>query len=168
MGVQGIDWHLQYPDATKPKSEAKDKPVETKVNPVPVKQIVIPQPSSVDRSTPEATVRSWTKAVATGNVEDAMACMLPGGVDYEDLGRILKSKPSDKIYFFKKIWLAIDTEKPIKILGKTVIEDEVSIGWKFYLKEDMTIEGKTFKQNEGIEFDATLKKHGDYWLIDGI
>jgi len=23
MGIQGIDWHLQYPDATKPKSEAK-------------------------------------------------------------------------------------------------------------------------------------------------
>ena len=31
MGVQGIDWHLQYPEATKPKSEAKDRPVETKV-----------------------------------------------------------------------------------------------------------------------------------------
>ena len=45
MGVEGIDWHLQYPDATKPKSEAKEKPVKTKVSPVSVKQIVTPQPS---------------------------------------------------------------------------------------------------------------------------
>ena len=166
MGIQGIDWHLQYKEpvtkGAKPEAEAPKK--ESKLSP----STELVRSSSIDRSTPENTVRSWTKAVATNNFQDAMACMLPGGDDYEDIEKILKSKPSDRLYFFKKIWLAIDTEKPIKILGKTTIEDEVSIGWKFYLKEDMTIEGKTFTRDESIEFDARLKKRGDSWLIDNI
>ncbi len=168
MGIQGIDWHLQYPDATKPKAEAKEKPVETRVNPVPVKQIQITQPSSVDRSTPEATVKSWTKAVATANIEDALACMLPGGVDYEDVEEILKATPSSGKFFMKKMWESIDTKKPIRILGKNVIEDEVGIGWEFYFKEDFTIKGREFKRGDSFKFDATLKKRGDYWLIDNI
>jgi protocatechuate 3,4-dioxygenase beta subunit len=123
---------------------------------------------SVDRSSPEATVKSWTKAVATGNTKDALACMLPGGVDYDDVREILNAEPSFRVFFVKKMWESIDTEKPIRVLGKELINGKVSIVWEFYFKEDITIEGRTFKRGDGLEFDASLKKHGDYWLIDGI
>jgi len=123
---------------------------------------------SVDRSSPEATVKSWTKAVATGNTKDAMACMLPGGIDYDDAREILNAEPSSREFFVKKMWESIDTENPIRVLGKELINGKVSIVWEFYFKEDITIEGRTFKRGEGFEFDASLKKHGDYWLIDGI
>ena len=167
MGVQGIDWHLQHAEATEGKEEAKVEPAETKVDTAPVKTVEV-EASTVDRSSPEATIRSWTKAVATGNIKDALACMLPGGTDYEDVKEILNAKPSSGEFILKKMWQLIDTEKPIRILGKQLTEDEASIGWRFYLKEDVTIEGKTFKQDEGIELDAELKKYGDYWLIDNI
>ncbi len=68
----------------------------------------------------------------------------------------------------KKVWESIDTEKPIRVLGKELINGKVSIVWKFYFKEDITIEGRTFKRGDGLEFDASLKKQGDYWLIDGV
>ena len=49
-----------------------------------------------------------------------------------------------------------------------MIEDEVGIRWKFYFKEDFAIRGRIFKRGDGFEFDATLNKHGNYWLIDNI
>lgn len=168
MGIQGIDWHLQYVDSTKSKEEAKPKPVKEKPVTPSIFAIEITKSKSVDRSSPEATIRSWTKAVATGNVQDALACMLPGCVDYEDIKEILNAKPTSRKFFLKKMWESIDTKKPIRIIGKQLIEDEVGIGWEFYFKEDFTIKGHTFRRGESFEFDASLKKHGDYWLIDNI
>lgn len=168
MGVHGIDWHLQYPEEMTKEREAKAEPIETETEQASVSVIEIPEASLVDRSGPEATVRSWTKAVATGNVQDALACMLPGGADYEDVKKILNAKPSSPMFFMRKMWESIDIDKPARILGKTLIEDEATIGWEFYFKEEFTIEGRTFKPGDGFEFDATLKKHGDYWLIDNI
>ncbi|MHC4587214.1 MAG: hypothetical protein ACYS3N_21995, partial [Planctomycetota bacterium] len=168
MGIQGIDWHLQYVDLTESREEAKTEPVKEKSETPSIIAIEITEHKSVDRSTPEATVRSWTKAIATGNIKDALACMLPGGVDYGDVKEILNAKPSSRKFFIKKIWQSIDTEKPIRILGKQLIEDRASIGWEFYIKEDFTIEGRTVKRGKSFEYDAGLKKHGDYWLIDNI
>jgi hypothetical protein len=168
MGIQGIDWHLQYGDSTESKEEVKTEQVKEEPETPSKIAVEVKESKSVDRSTPEATIRSWTKAVATGNVQDALACMLPGGADYGDVKEILNAKPVSRKYFMKKMLESIDTEKPIRILGKQFIEDEASIGWEFYFKEDFTIEGRTFKRGEGFEFDAGLKKHGDCWLIDDI
>jgi hypothetical protein len=168
MGIQGIDWHLQYVDSTESREEAKTEPVKEKPEITSIVAIEIKESKSVDRSTPEATVRSWTKAVATGNIKDALACMLPGGVDYGDVREILNAEPTSRKFFIKKMWQSIDTEKPIRILGKQLFEDRASIGWEFYFKEDFTIEGRTVKRGKSFEYDAGLKKHGDYWLIDGI
>ena len=85
-----------------------------------------------------------------------------------DIKEILNAKSSSPKFFLKKMWLAIDTKKPIKILDKTIIEDEASIDWEFYFKEDFTIKGHTFKRGDGFEFGVTLKKHGEYWLIDNV
>lgn len=159
---------MQYADSTEGKKKAKVEPAGTRAGTTSVSTVEIPEVSTVDRSSPEATVRSWTKTVATGNVKDALACMLPGGVDYEDVKEILNAEPSSGEFFFKKMWQSIDAEKPIRILGKQLIEDETSIGWEFYFKEDFTIKGRSFKHGDAFEFDASLKKRGDYWLIDNI
>jgi hypothetical protein len=166
MGVQGIDWHLQYEDTSGRNIKTKANLPKTEAKPASILEVA--ESKSVDRSTPEATIGSWTKAVATGNVQDALACMLPGGVDYDDVREILNAKTTSRQFFVKKMWESIDAEKPIRILGKQLIEDEVNIGWEFYFKKDFTIEGRTFKPGEGFEFGASLKKHGDYWLIDSI
>jgi hypothetical protein len=168
IGVQGLDWHLQDKDSTESKEEDKSEPVKEKPVATSIVTAVITESKSVDRTTPEATIRSWTKAVATGNVQDALACMLPGGSDYKDIKEILNAKPPSRRFFVKKMWESIDTEKPIRILDKKLNEDEVDIGWEFYFKEDFTIEGRTFKRGESFELGADLKKYGDYWLIDNI
>jgi len=155
MGVHGIDWHLQYEDTSRSNIDTKANLPRTEAKPTSI--IEIAESKSVNRSTPEATIRSWTKAVATGNVQDALACMLPGGVDYEDMKEILNAKATSRQFFVKKMWESIDAEKPIRILGKQLIEDEVNIGWEFYFKEDFTIEGRTFKPGEGFEFGASSK-----------
>ena len=94
--------------------------------------------------------------------------MLPNGADYADVKEILNAKPTSRKFFIKKMWESIDADKPIRILGKELIEDEASIGWESYFKEDFTVKGHMFKRGDAFEFDASLKKHGDYWLIEGI
>ncbi len=167
-GELGVDWHLQYPDSTESKEQANVEPIQAKTESTSASVIEIPEPGLVDKSSPEATVISFTKAAATGNVEDALACMLPGGVDYEDVKDILNAKPSSRKFFIKKMWESIDIDKPIRILGKTLIDDDAEVGWQCYFKEEFTMEGRTFKRGDTFELDAGLKKHGQYWLIDNI
>lgn len=94
--------------------------------------------------------------------------MLPGGTDYEDIQKTLNADPSSPEFSMKKLFQCIDIDKPMRILGKRTIEDEVQIGWQFYFKQEFTIEGHTFKRGDTFQLDATLKKQGDYWLIDSM
>jgi hypothetical protein len=170
MGVQGIDWHLQFADSSESEKKAaieqvKEKPPVTATTES-IKKTT--ESKTVDRSSPEATIKIWTKAVATGNVEDAMACMLPGGVDYENVKKILNAETSSPMFTMKKMWESIDVDKPIRILGKKLVEDEAKIDWEFSFKKELTIEGHTFKAGDTFKFDATLKKRGDCWLLDDI
>lgn len=127
---------------------------------------------TLDLSTPEATVRSFTKAAATGNVGLAQACFLPGGVDYEDIREVLTADPSQvSKHGFRMAMRAIDPDGPITVISrKSTSEDEISITWRVTLKSavSFTEGGKevTFKPGDTFDFDASLKKVGDRWLID--
>lgn len=138
----------------------------------PAHELVQPFPT-LDLSTPEATVRSFTKAAAAGNVGLAQACFLPGGVDYEDVREVLGADPSQADeHQFSMVMRAIDPDGPITVISrKGTSEDEVSITWRVTFKSEVssTEGGKkvTFKQpGDTLDLDASLKKVGDRWLID--
>ena len=152
----------------KGRTKAKVEPIRTGAETKSVSIVELSEASTDDRSSPKATVISWTKAVATGNVKDALACMLPSGTDYDDVCKVLNAEPSSGKYPVKKMLQSIDTERPIRILGRQLIEDKASIEWEFYFKEDVTIKWRSYKRGESLKFDAGLEKHGDYWLIDSI
>ncbi len=127
---------------------------------------------TLDLSTPEATVRSFTKAAATGNVGLAQACFVPGGVDYEDVREVLGADPSQASkHGFRMVIRAIDPDGPITVVSrKGTSEDEMSITWRVTFKSavSFTEGGKevTFKPGDTLDLDASLKKVGDRWLID--
>jgi hypothetical protein len=126
----------------------------------------------LDLSSPEATVRSFTKAIVSGDADSVMACMLPGGIDYEDMEEILHADPDDprqRGEYETRLWLRSfdpDAEMPIVSVDQT--EGGTSVTWQVTFKEDFTVEGQTFRAGDTYNMDATLRQSGDSWLIDGI
>jgi len=128
--------------------------------------------SHLDLSTPEATVRSFTRAIVSGSTESVMACMLTGGTDYQDMQEIMNAGPDDPEQRDKhqmKLWLQSldpDAAMPVTSMGET--ERGTEIAWQVTFKKDVTMEGQTFRAGDTFELDATLRKSADSWLIDGM
>ena len=120
----------------------------------------------VNLSTPESTVISFTKAAATGNAELAQSCFLPGGEDYEDMKEVLTAEPSSGDYPMRVAMEAIDEKEPIIIVSKKETPYGLKVVWQVTFKKGFTIEGHTIHPGDTYDFDATLKKSGDHWLID--
>lgn len=128
--------------------------------------------SGLDLSSPEATVRSFTRAIISGNAESVMACMLPGGVDHEDVQELLAAGPDDPQqkdeYEFKLLLQSLDPDAEMIVTSVEEVERGTSVSWQATFKKDVTMAGHTFRAGDTFELDATLRKSGDSWLIDGI
>ena len=123
--------------------------------------------------TPENTVIGFTRAAASGDIKTAMAYMLPGGVDYEDIHEILTAQPSSSAkYQFRQLLEAVDPNIPVKIVSQQEKGDYMKVVWLLTFKRTVKL-GKepkemVFKPGSTFEFDATLKRTEQGWLIDNI
>ncbi len=129
--------------------------------------------SQIDLSSPEATVRSFTRLMATGNAEAVMACFLPGGLDYQDMREILTADPSDprqRDKYETRLWLqSFDPEAKMPIIEtKQKADGVVEITWEVVFKKDLTMEGQTFTAGQTMNLDASLVKSDGRWLINGL
>jgi RNA polymerase sigma-70 factor (ECF subfamily) len=128
--------------------------------------------SGPDLSSPEATVRSFTKAFISGNAEAVMACMLPGGTDHEDVQELLAAGPDDPQlrdkYQFRLLLQSLDPDAEMPIHSTEQTERGTSVSWQVIFKKDLAMAGHMFHAGDTFELDATLRKSGDSWLIDGI
>jgi hypothetical protein len=126
----------------------------------------------LDLSSPEATVRSFTKAMVSGDAESVLACFLPGGTDYEDIQKILHAKPDDPAQqdqYRMRLWLqSFDPDTQMPVISVQETEHGTEVAWQVTFKKDVTMAGQTFRTGETFNLDATLRKSGDSWLIDGI
>lgn len=127
--------------------------------------------SQLDLSSPEATVRAFTKAAASGDIESALACVAIDGHDYGDIKEVL-TRPGDPVKNpLKDLLEATDIDSPITV-KKDVKGNRCEIKWTVILDRAVTINkgGKpfTFKAGDTFAWDGNLKKVGDRWLIVGI
>jgi RNA polymerase sigma-70 factor (ECF subfamily) len=124
--------------------------------------------ASLDLSSPEAAVRSFTQATAAGDVERAMAAVMPYGHDYEDIREGL-STPDDPI---RQVLAAVDAEAPIEVTDLKPTHNAATIAWKVTMKSDVSVgEGPKslrLKKGDTFKLDATLVKIDDWWLIRGM
>lgn len=157
----------------------QDKPVATMPAPLPDQGQPQEGPSEtesphIDLSTPEATVRSFTKLMAAGDAEAVISCFLPGGIDYQDMQEILVADPGNPQHRSKyemRQWLQSfdpDAEMPILDIKQTD-ESSVSVDWQVTFKRDFTMRGQTFPAGQTMTLDASLVRTDDgKWLINGL
>lgn len=59
-----------------------------------------------------------------------------------------------------------DVEMPITSMNQT--RRDRGIAWQVTFKKEVTMEGRTFRPGDAFERNATLRKSGDSWLVDGM
>jgi hypothetical protein len=123
----------------------------------------------LDLSSPEATVRSFTKAAAHNEAQAVQACFLPGGEDYEDIRKMMEASPGSPGYLMKGMLAALDTKATMPIIEKKETRSGTKVVWRVTFKREFNAgKGQTFKAGSTYDLDATLKKRGDRWLIDNL
>jgi RNA polymerase sigma factor (sigma-70 family) len=165
---------VEQPSVTSTSVPQPSHPAETRAEPlvVPGPQATKSDSPKLDLSSPAAAVRSFTRAFASGDAEAVMACMLPGGTDYDDIQKILNANPDDRDQrdsYQMKLWLealAPDVEMPIVEVNEG--QHGTSVTWQVTYKKDVTLAGQTFHAGDTFNLDATLRQADGSWLIDGI
>ena len=130
-----------------------------------------PATRPVDASSPETTIRGFMQAAVAGDVDRAMAYVLPGSHDYEDIRKML-TNTAQQGNPFAQMFAAIDPQAPVEIVKVERKGDTAEIVWRFKFAKPWTIQEKgqsrTFKPGETFDLDGNLRKVGNAWLINGI
>ena len=124
----------------------------------------------VDLSTPEASVASFTRLVATGDMEQLARCFIPGAEDLEDLRDILHN-PASRRAELKEFFEAVDPNVPAKIIEVEVDPDlpnSRGVTWLVTLNKPFTHKGQTWAAGDTFELDATLIQIDGEWRMKGL
>ncbi|UCD50932.1 MAG: sigma-70 family RNA polymerase sigma factor [Phycisphaerales bacterium] len=123
----------------------------------------------LDLSSPEATVRSFTKAFVLGDAESVLACWFESAGDYEDIELALEAGPDDLEYYEGKVWFqSLDPDAEMPIVQTREIEGGVQLVWRVTLRKDATMGGRTYYAGDTEEIEVTVRPSGDSWLIDNM
>ena len=121
--------------------------------------------SPIDLSTPEATIKSFVKAVYVGNLKAAKACVSEDGHDYDEFMEMLATKSNHP---FQAMIKAMDASIPVEITSKDITEDRCKIKWYFTLGRVYYFGETKMKKGMHQEFSSYLELVGDKWLIRDI
>ena len=123
----------------------------------------------IDLSSPEATVKSFAKLLAAGDLDQMGECFTEGAEDLQDLREIMESD-HPRFEGMKQCLQSIGP--PIEVTEIVEEGDGLAVTWKFTVNEAFTIrEGRTemvWESGDTFEMDARLVNVGDKWLIAGI
>ena len=121
--------------------------------------------SELNLSTPEATIKSFVKAVYDGNLEAARKCVSKKGADYDEFMEMLATESNHPLQAMIK---AMDTSIPVEITSKDITEDRCKIKWYFTLGRVYYIGETKMEKGTHPEFSSYLELVGDKWLIRDI
>ncbi|MDH4240442.1 MAG: HEAT repeat domain-containing protein [Phycisphaerae bacterium] len=121
--------------------------------------------AELDLSTPEATIKSFVKAVYDGNLEAAKACVSKEGADYDEFMEMLATESNHP---FQAMIKAMDASIPVEITSKDITEDRCKIKWYFTLGRVYYFGETKMKKGTPQEFSSYLELVGDKWLIRDI
>jgi RNA polymerase sigma factor (sigma-70 family) len=123
----------------------------------------------IDLSSPEATVTSFAKLLAAGDLDRMAECFVEEAEDLWELREIMESG-HPRFEQMKRCLQSIGP--PIEVTGIVEEEDGLAVTWTFTVNEAFTIrEGGTemvWEAGDKFEMDARLVNVAGKWLIAGI
>jgi hypothetical protein len=121
--------------------------------------------SPIDLSTPEATIKSFVKAVYDGDLEDAKECISKDGHDYDEFMEMLATESNHP---FQAMIKAMDASIPVEITSTDITEDKCKIKWYFTLGRVYYFGETKMKKGMHQKFSSYLELVDDKWLIRDI
>jgi len=121
--------------------------------------------SPIDLSTPEATIKSFVKAVYDGNLEAAGECVSKDGSDYDEFKEMLATESNHP---FQAMIKAMDVSVPVEITNKDVTDGKCKIKWYLTLGRVYYFGENKMKKGTHQEFGSYLEFVGGKWLIRDI
>jgi len=122
--------------------------------------------TAVDTHSPESTVIGFTNAAAEGNAKLAQSYFLPDGADYQDIWEVLTSEPGSSRYPGRVMMESIDVNQPIEVISKVETQYGLKVVWRVTFAKGFVIQGHKIEAGTQYDFDATLKRTEERWLID--
>jgi RNA polymerase sigma factor (sigma-70 family) len=120
---------------------------------------------AVDLTSPDKTIESFAKILASGDFNRLAECFVPAATDYSDLMTILhQDRP--ELAQAKQAFTSIG--EPVEITDITADDTGTHVKWLFTVKKPFTIEGRPFKAGDKFEMDATVVETNGKWLIKEI
>ena len=123
----------------------------------------------IDLTTIKGTVTIFTRYLVEGDLDSMAECFTEGADDYDDLRKIMQSG-DPKYEKFRYVLESVGL--PIEITDTSEDDDGFYVKWNFTVTDSFTIEKGDYRQSyevgDKLEFDASLKKVGDKYLITGI
>lgn len=157
--VEDIDMETPQKAKADLQTFLKEHPI---AGPILVSRVFEKEKSRIDLSSPEATIKSFVKAVYSGNLDAAMACVSKDGHDYENFKEMLATESNHP---FQAMIKAMDASIPVEITSKDITEGKCKIKWyvtlgRVYYFGDTKIEKGTHQ-----EFSSYLELVDGKWLI---
>ncbi len=121
----------------------------------------------VDLSSPESTIQSFARILASGNYSRLAECFTPESDDLGDLMNILETD-DPKFAEVKQVFTSLG--EPIEVTdirSETGIEG-VGVTWMFTVTKPFLVEGRQLVEGDQFEMDATVVEVDGRWLIKGI
>ena len=121
----------------------------------------------VDLSSPESTIESFSRILASGNYDRLAECFTP---DSEDLGDLMNILETDDPKFAEVKQVFTSLGEPIEVTdirSETGIEG-VGVTWMFTVTKPFLVEGRQLVEGDQFEMDATVVEVDGRWLIKGI
>jgi RNA polymerase sigma factor (sigma-70 family) len=123
----------------------------------------------IDLSSPKATITSFAKLLAAGDLDRMAECFIDGA---EDLGDMREIMQSDDPRFEEEKRVLESIGPPIEITDTREHENGLGVTWTFTVNKAFTIrEGGTeivWEAGDTFEMDARLVNVAGKWLIAGI
>ncbi|MBL7215118.1 MAG: tetratricopeptide repeat protein [Phycisphaerae bacterium] len=119
----------------------------------------------IDLSTPEATIKSFVKAVYNGNLEVAKKCISKDGHDYDEFMEMLATESNHP---FQAMIKAMDASIPVEITSKSIEDGKCKISWYFTLDRVYYFGDTKIEKGAHQKFGSYLELVGDKWLIRDI
>ncbi|MBA7646961.1 hypothetical protein ES703_54729 [subsurface metagenome] len=121
----------------------------------------------VDLSSPESTIESFSRILASGNYDRLAECFTSDSDDLGDLMNILETD-DPKFAEVKQVFTSLGEPIEVTDIRSETGIDGVGVTWMFTVTKPFLVEGRQLVEGDQFEMDATVVEVDGRWLIKGI
>jgi len=121
----------------------------------------------VDLSSPESTIESFSRILASGNYSRLAECFTPDSEDLGDLMNILETD-DPKFAEVKQVFTSVGEPIEVTDIRSEPGSEGVGVTWKFTVTKPFLVEGRQLVEGDQFEMDTQVVEVNGRWLIQGL